>query len=162
RQGRTRAQTRDRARSLRDRLRREELEVSPNSLRRPMQPVAQKDQGARSGCRPDVGCGPQRQARPVTSTGREEVSTMSHPPNNRTARAARWSAAHWKTATFGWLGFVLVAFALGSAVGTNQVDQNKPGPGESGRMQKILDEGFKQPVGENVLIQTRSASAGDP
>jgi RND superfamily putative drug exporter len=74
----------------------------------------------------------------------------------------RWSSAHWKTATFGWLAFVLVAFALGSVVGTKQVDQNKPGPGESGRMQKILDDGFEQPVGESVLIQSRSARVGDP
>ena len=28
-------------------------------------------------------------------------------------------------------------------------------------MQKILDEGFKQPVGENVLIQSRSRRVGD-
>jgi RND superfamily putative drug exporter len=74
----------------------------------------------------------------------------------------RWSSAHWKTATFGWLTFVLVAFALGSVIGTKQVDQNKPGPGESGRMQKILDAGFKRPVGENVLIQSRTARVGDP
>jgi uncharacterized membrane protein YdfJ with MMPL/SSD domain len=87
---------------------------------------------------------------------------MSGLPSNLTARAARWSAAHWKTATFGWIGFVLVAFALGSAVGTTQVDQNAPGPGESGRMQKILDEGFRQPVGESVLIQSRSRRVGDP
>jgi RND superfamily putative drug exporter len=87
---------------------------------------------------------------------------MSDLPNNLTARAARWSAAHWQTATFGWLAFVLVAFALGSAVGTKQVDQTAPGPGESGRMQKILDDGFKQPVVENVLIQNRSARVGDP
>jgi uncharacterized membrane protein YdfJ with MMPL/SSD domain len=87
---------------------------------------------------------------------------MSDLPNNLTARAARWSAAHWKTATFGWLALVFVAFALGSMVGTKQVDQNAPGPGESGRMQKILDEGFKQPVGESVLIQSRSARADDP
>ena len=58
---------------------------------------------------------------------------------NLAARMGRWSASHWKTATFGWLAFVLVAFALGSLVGTKQVDQNAPGPGESGRMQKILD-----------------------
>ena len=87
---------------------------------------------------------------------------MSGLPNNVTARAARWSAAHWKIATFGWLGFVLVAFALGSMVGTKQVDPNATGPGESGRMQKILDEGFKQPVGESVLIQSPSARAEDP
>ena len=37
---------------------------------------------------------------------------------NLAARMGRWSAAHWKTATFGWLAFVLVAFALGGMVGT--------------------------------------------
>jgi uncharacterized membrane protein YdfJ with MMPL/SSD domain len=78
------------------------------------------------------------------------------------ARMGRWSATHWKTATFGWLAFVLVAFALGGMVGTTNVDQNAPGPGESGRMQKILDTGFQQPAGENVLIQSRAARVGDP
>jgi predicted RND superfamily exporter protein/pimeloyl-ACP methyl ester carboxylesterase len=81
---------------------------------------------------------------------------------NLAARMGRWSASHWKTATFGWLAFVLVAFALGSMVGTKQVDQNAAGPGESGRMQKILDQNFKQPVGENVLIQSNSSQVGDP
>ena len=33
--------------------------------------------------------------------------------SNLAARMGRWSAAHWKTATFGWLAFVLVAFGLG-------------------------------------------------
>jgi uncharacterized membrane protein YdfJ with MMPL/SSD domain len=84
------------------------------------------------------------------------------PPRNLAARMGRWSSAHWKAATVGWLAFVLVAFALGAMVGTRQVDQNAAGPGESGRMQKILDEGFKRPVGENVLIQSRSRRVGDP
>jgi uncharacterized membrane protein YdfJ with MMPL/SSD domain len=82
--------------------------------------------------------------------------------SNLAARMGRWSAGHWKAATFGWLAFVVVAFALGGLVGTKNVDQNAPGPGESGRMQKILDDGFKQPAGENVLIQSRSARVGDP
>ncbi len=77
------------------------------------------------------------------------------------ARMGRWSAAHWKTATFGWLAFVLVAFALGGLVGTKNVDNNT-GSGESGQMQKILDTGFKQPAGESILIESRSARAGDP
>ena len=43
---------------------------------------------------------------------------MSRTDNNNrkrniAARMGSWSAAHWKTATFGWLGFVVVAFALG-------------------------------------------------
>jgi RND superfamily putative drug exporter len=81
---------------------------------------------------------------------------------NLAARMGRWSADHWKTATFGWLAFVLVAFMLGGAVGTTNVDQTAPGPGESGRMDRILDEGFEQPAGENVLIQSRTHRAGDP
>jgi len=83
-------------------------------------------------------------------------------PRNLAARMGRWSAAHWKTATFGWLAFVVIAFALGAMVGTKQADQNAPGPGESGRMQKILDDGFKQSAGESVLIQSRSLRADDP
>ena len=81
---------------------------------------------------------------------------------NLAARAGRWSAAHWKTATFGWLAFVLVAVVLGGAIGTKQLNQNATGPGESGRMAKILDEEFKQPAGETVLIQSRALTAKDP
>jgi uncharacterized membrane protein YdfJ with MMPL/SSD domain len=83
-------------------------------------------------------------------------------PNNLAARMGRWSADHWKTATFGWIAFVLVAFALGGAVGTKFIDPNAPGPGESGRMDKILDAGFKQPAGESVFIQSTSLQTTDP
>src|SRR3954466_3704808 len=81
---------------------------------------------------------------------------------NLAARMGRWSADHWKTATFGWLALVLVPFALGSGVGMTSIDENAPGPGESGRMDRILDAGFKQPAGESVLIQSRSLRSGDP
>src|SRR5512145_2623810 len=80
---------------------------------------------------------------------------------NLAARMGRWSASHWKTATFGWLAFVLVAFGLGGMVGTRSID-NAAGPGESGRMDRILEAGFEQPAAEHVLIQTRSARAGTP
>ena len=36
---------------------------------------------------------------------------------NFTSRAARWSAAHRRAVVLGWLAFVVVAFALGSAAG---------------------------------------------
>jgi RND superfamily putative drug exporter len=90
--------------------------------------------------------------------------TMSAVPqySGLAARMGRWSAANWKKATFGWLAFTLVAFAVGGAVGLKNIDSNAPGPGESGRMDKILDAGFKQPAGESVLIQSRSARSGDP
>ncbi len=83
-------------------------------------------------------------------------TTRSH---NLAARMGRWSAAHWKTATFGWLAFVLVAFGLGGLVGTTTIT-NSAGPGESGRMDRILEAGFKQPASEHVLIQSRSARVG--
>jgi RND superfamily putative drug exporter len=74
----------------------------------------------------------------------------------------RWSAGHWKTATFGWLAFVVIAFGVGGIVGTKDADPNTSGPGQSGRMDRILDAGFKQPAGESVLVQSRSLRATDP
>jgi len=88
------------------------------------------------------------------------MSRNKHQNRNVAARMGRWSAAHWKTATFGWLALVVVAFGIGGQVGTKQIDPNAKGPGESGRMDKILDAGFKQPAGESVLIQNRSLQAG--
>jgi len=90
------------------------------------------------------------------------MSRNTHQNRNLAARMGRWSAAHWKTATFGWLGLVVVAFAVGGQVGTKQIDPNAKGPGESGRMDKILDAGFKQPAGESILIQNRSLETGTP
>jgi uncharacterized membrane protein YdfJ with MMPL/SSD domain len=81
---------------------------------------------------------------------------------NVAARMGRWSAAHWKTATFGWLALVVVAFGLGGAFGTKTIDPNTSGPGESGRMDRILDAGFKQPAGESVLVESRSLRTSDP
>ena len=50
----------------------------------------------------------------------------------------------------------------GSMVGTKNIDPNTTGPGQSGRMDRILDEGFKHPAAENVLIQSRTLRADDP
>src|SRR5262245_30928100 len=81
---------------------------------------------------------------------------------NLAARAGRWSAAHWKTATFGWIAFVVAALAIGAAVGTKHLGNNDGIPGESGRMERILAKDFKQPAGETVLIQSRTLTASDP
>jgi RND superfamily putative drug exporter len=83
-------------------------------------------------------------------------------PRGLAARMGRWSANHWKTATFGWLALVVVAFGLGGMAGLKNPDPNTAGPGESGRMDRILHEGFKRPAGENVLIQSSTATAGTP
>jgi uncharacterized membrane protein YdfJ with MMPL/SSD domain len=81
---------------------------------------------------------------------------------NLAARAGRWSAAHWKTATFGWIAFVLVAVVLGGAIGTKQLSDDEGIPGESGRMSKILDENFQTPAGEIVLIQSDTLTIKNP
>ena len=83
-------------------------------------------------------------------------------PTNLAARMGRWSASHWKTATFAWLALVVVTFAIAGQIGTKNVDPNTSGPGQSGRMDRILDAGFKQPAAESVLVQSRTAQAGDP
>src|SRR3954451_19557805 len=81
---------------------------------------------------------------------------------NLAGRIGRWSAAHWKTATFGWLGLIIVAFPIGGQVGTKTVDPNTAGPGQSGQMDRILASGFKHPAAESVLVQSNTARAGSP
>ncbi len=83
--------------------------------------------------------------------------------NNIAARAGRWSAAHWKTATFGWLALVVTAVLLGSLVGTRQLTDAESSNGETARAEQILaDAGIKHPVGESVLVQSRSTSVRSP
>jgi uncharacterized membrane protein YdfJ with MMPL/SSD domain/pimeloyl-ACP methyl ester carboxylesterase len=89
-------------------------------------------------------------------------TTPNRRPRNLAARMGRWSANHWKTATFGWLAMVVVAFGIGGMVGTVNPNPNTAGPGESGRMDRILHGDFKRPAAENVLIQSRTATAGTP
>jgi uncharacterized membrane protein YdfJ with MMPL/SSD domain len=81
---------------------------------------------------------------------------------NLAARVGRWSARHWKKAVLGWLGFVLVAFAIGNALGTDSMSVNQPGPGESGQVQQILNAEFEQPAKELVLVQSATLTARTP
>ncbi len=81
---------------------------------------------------------------------------------NLASRAGHWSASHWKTATFGWIAFVILAVVLGGAVGTKQLSESESTPGEAGRMARILDAGFEQPVEETVLLQSRTMSVKSP
>jgi RND superfamily putative drug exporter len=84
-------------------------------------------------------------------------------PKGLAARAGRWSAQHRKTAIFGWLAFVIVAFMVGNAVGTKKVEQTLPG--ESGRAQKIQEDNFpqakKNAAEEIVLIQSKTLKTTD-
>src|SRR5215471_19407868 len=82
---------------------------------------------------------------------------------NLTARAARWSAAHWKTAALAWLAFVAVAVVAGNLTGKVGLTDSEQSTGETARAESILEHaGFTQPAGESVLVQNRHASASNP
>jgi RND superfamily putative drug exporter len=80
--------------------------------------------------------------------------------NNIAARMGRWSASHWKTAVFGWLAFVVVAFAIGMVAGTKNIELEDANVGQSHQADQILKEGFPQvdPQTEIVLIQSSKLS----
>ena len=84
------------------------------------------------------------------------------PVKNLAARAGRWSAAHRKTAIFGWLAFVIVAFVIGGNVGTKTLDEKDLGVGDSGRATKIVDKAFPEVAGEQVFVQSKTQKATDP
>ena len=51
---------------------------------------------------------------------------------------------------------------LGNAIGTKTLDPNKAGAGESGHVNALLADGFKQPKGDSVLIQSTNKTVDDP
>jgi RND superfamily putative drug exporter len=81
-------------------------------------------------------------------------------PSSIAARAGRWSARHRRAAILGWVAFVVLAIALGSAVGTRTIDDDF-GPGESGRADRALDTAFNDNARESVLVQSRHGSSQD-
>src|SRR6516165_4540657 len=89
-----------------------------------------------------------------------------NPTRNLAARMGRWSASHRKTAIFGWLGFVLAAIVIGSAVGARTIDQNtNNSSGPSARADQILKQGgFKQsnPLTEIVVVQSKQLTVASP
>ena len=95
----------------------------------------------------------------------EPEPTRKGPPSQRSniaGRMARWSAHHRKKAIFGWLALSIALFAVSIVSPMKQIVFETSGPGESGRMDKILYEDFRQPEGEAVLIQHRTLTAADP
>ena len=79
-------------------------------------------------------------------------------------RVAGWSAAHRKTAVFGWLVLVIAAVTIGHALGTSSVPSYDPG--QAGQAERVLNQpGVQSPPLEEVLIQARAAGgtfASDP
>ena len=83
---------------------------------------------------------------------------------NIAARMGRWSAKHRKTAIFGWLAFVVAAFAIGGAVGMQTIDQNDTNVGQARKADHIIrDAGFKlDEQMEYVLVQSSTKTTADP
>jgi RND superfamily putative drug exporter len=81
---------------------------------------------------------------------------------NIAARAGKWSAAHWKTATFGWLALVIAAVVIGGRVGSVPLTNAENSTGESARAHALFDAaGFRDRAGESVLVQSRSLTVSD-
>src|SRR3954453_13613422 len=91
------------------------------------------------------------------------MSPLQH-SNHLAARMGRWSASHWKTAVFGWLAFVVIAFMAGGKIGMNTIDLQDANVGQAHRADDILKEsGFGQtdPQTEIVLVESKTLTVGD-
>ena len=95
---------------------------------------------------------------PEAKAGATEAVRAGHSPNVA-ARMGRWSAQHRKTAIWGWLAFVIVAFMIGSAVGTKTLDNAHLGVGESGRADRTVDAAYPKSADELVLVQSATETA---
>ena len=90
------------------------------------------------------------------------MSPLKH-SNNIAARMGRWSASHWKTAVFGWLAFVVAAFAIG----TQRHEADRPADtnvGQAHRPTRSSRAGFRQtdPQTEFVAHPEQDAHGQDP
>ncbi len=72
--------------------------------------------------------------------------------NTFAGRMGRWSAQHRKKAIWGWIAFVVVAFVIGNAVGTQQPD-HQDYIGQSGQAAKLFDNHFPKKDEEQVIVQ---------
>src|SRR3954471_323676 len=98
-----------------------------------------------------------RTAAPSTS-GRQGPRTTGESVGNRynlAARAARWSAGHWKTAVAVWVAFVAIAIGLGTTLGTHTLSSGEQSTGETARAEQMLaSAGFTTPAVESVLVRS--------
>jgi uncharacterized membrane protein YdfJ with MMPL/SSD domain len=82
---------------------------------------------------------------------------------NIAARAARWSADHWKTAVAAWLAFCVVAVALGAVAGTKMLRQADTAAGGTKKAEQMLDDaGFPSKAAESVLVRSDTRTVTDP
>ena len=91
------------------------------------------------------------------------MSPLKH-SRNVAARMGRWSARHRKTAIFGWLAFVVAAFAVGMAIPMQKIDEADWNVGEARKGDHIIrDGGFAlDEQSEFVLVQSDTRTVDDP
>src|SRR4029078_6949 len=91
------------------------------------------------------------------------MSMDSHPSShNLAARMARWSSRHRKKAFWGWLAFVILAFAIGQSMGSNLISDVDNFSGESHRAESALEDAGLRPQSEVVFIQSDKLTVKDP
>jgi uncharacterized membrane protein YdfJ with MMPL/SSD domain len=84
---------------------------------------------------------------------------------NIAARAAQWSSNHRRLAIWGWLATVVVLFGVfvgGELVERKEVSAVDAFSGESRQAERALTDAGLRPTEEVLLIQSDSATAGDP
>ena len=85
------------------------------------------------------------------------------PKKTLAARAGHWSARHRRTAIFGWLAFVVIAFVLGGAIGTKNIKDEDQGNGSSRTADQQIAAAMPKQADEQVLVQAKGAGkATDP
>src|SRR3954452_5882166 len=89
-------------------------------------------------------------------------SKHSRHSHHYAARIAAWSSRHRKKAIWGWLGFVVVVFAVGNAAGTTAISDVDQFSGESHRAEQALDRAGMRPVQEVVFVQSDKLTVRDP
>lgn len=98
----------------------------------------------------------------TTESNRRSGGNASAAPPNIAARAARWSAAHRKTAIWGWLAFMVLAFFVGQQIGQNNLKPADKYVGESGTAERALDDAGLRPNEEVVFIKSDTLTSGAP
>jgi uncharacterized membrane protein YdfJ with MMPL/SSD domain len=82
---------------------------------------------------------------------------------NLAASAGRWSAQHRAKAIVGWLIFVVFAVSVGGSVGTQTLEEEDYGVGESRQADQAKADAFPEGAEETVLVRSENgARAGDP
>src|SRR5262245_33030486 len=90
---------------------------------------------------------------------------MSSSPSNTNlaARMGGWSGRHRWTALGLWFAFVIAAIGLGVATGQVNIPDSRLGDGESGHINRVIDDAnFNSHAHEMVLVQSSALTANDP